>query len=103
MFIRYTHFGIGHPAMLHRIIKDCLGFESPGNAMDIVSDDNEADMGREEDSDGEGEGDEGCSDDDDGEVSDEEFSDEGNEKDDGWEGGEDEDEHEGEDDDLPSF
>jgi hypothetical protein len=65
MFIRYTHFGIGHPA------------------MHIVSDDNEADMGREEDSDGEGEGDEGCSDDDDGEVSDEEFSDEGNEKDDG--------------------
>lgn len=101
--MRYTHFGIGHPAMLRGIIRDCLGFESPGNAMDIVSDNDEADMGLEEDSDGEGEGDEGCSDDDDGEVSDEEIGDEGNEKDDGWEGGEDEDEQEGEDDDLPSF
>jgi len=25
MYMRYTHFGIGHSAMLRKIIRDCLG------------------------------------------------------------------------------
>ncbi|KAG1767493.1 hypothetical protein EV702DRAFT_1203702 [Suillus placidus] len=39
MFMRYTHLGVGHPAMLRRIARDCLGFEAPADAMDVVDHD----------------------------------------------------------------
>lgn len=41
MFMRYTHLGVGHPAMVRNMIKDCLEFESRGAT--IVSNSNEAD------------------------------------------------------------
>ncbi|KAG0699685.1 hypothetical protein DFH29DRAFT_877166 [Suillus ampliporus] len=49
MFMRYTHLGVGHPAILQNIIKDCLKFKSPGAT--IVSNSNEADMDYEGNSD----------------------------------------------------
>lgn len=44
MFIRYTHFGIGHPVALRKITRDCLGSlvaapaDCDSDAMDIVDD-----------------------------------------------------------------
>lgn len=35
MFMRYTHFGVGHPVMLRRMIRDCES-PAPANAMDVV-------------------------------------------------------------------
>jgi hypothetical protein len=110
MFMRYTHFGVGHPAMLRRIARDSFRDDSPSGITNAVSNSNivalEADIAYGEDNDGEGY--EGCSDE--GEPSDEECSDEElededegeeNESDDGCE----EDGHEFEDefDDLLSF
>lgn len=97
MFMRYTHFGVGHPTMLRRIIRDCFGYKSGlDDIIDDAGNSNEADVSNED-----GEVYEGCGDDDDlddDDVSDEEFSDEelehedeGNENDDGWEGDEPED------------
>ncbi|KAG2049932.1 hypothetical protein BDR06DRAFT_984188 [Suillus hirtellus] len=81
MFIRYTHFGIGHPVMLWKIIRDCLDFESTGNALDIESGANEeVDVGYEEN--GAGDSCDGYSDEEEEEeeeLSDEELEDEGNE------------------------
>lgn len=39
MFARYTHFGIGHPAMLRKIVQDTLGSHSVTRAdtMDIAN------------------------------------------------------------------
>lgn len=39
MFMRYTHFGVGHPVMVRRLTRDCLGYESvtPVDAMDAVN------------------------------------------------------------------
>jgi hypothetical protein len=55
MFMRYTHLGVGHSAMLRRITRDCLGPElaTHTNAMDVVDASNE-DMDHEEAGDGEG-------------------------------------------------
>jgi hypothetical protein len=106
MFMRYGHFGIGHPVMMRTIIRDCLGPDSPSNTMDTVGDRNEVDVDYAENGDDEGWN--GCGeDDDDDEMSDEEFSDEElerhgedeRERDHGLEGDEDEDD----DDDLLSF
>ncbi|KAG2052971.1 hypothetical protein BDR06DRAFT_972653 [Suillus hirtellus] len=36
MFLQYTHFGIGHPVMLWRIIRDIV---VPVNAMDVMDED----------------------------------------------------------------
>jgi hypothetical protein len=37
MFIRYTHFGVGHPALLRRITRDCFGYESGlGDTMEDI-------------------------------------------------------------------
>lgn len=43
--MRYTHLGVGHPVMLRRMTRDCLGSESvtPVNAMDVVNEDDDAD------------------------------------------------------------
>lgn len=42
MFIRYTHFGVGHPVAVRKIIRDCLGSPAVApaecDAMDIVED-----------------------------------------------------------------
>ncbi|KAG2048807.1 hypothetical protein BDR06DRAFT_1012728 [Suillus hirtellus] len=92
MFIRYTHFGIGHPVTLRKIIRDCLDFEPTGDTMDIESITNEEiDVGYEEN--GASDSCDGYSDDDDEEeeegeegeeeeeeeLGDEELEDEGNE------------------------
>lgn len=36
--MRYTHLGVGHPAILREIARDCFGSASvaPANAMDVV-------------------------------------------------------------------
>lgn len=39
MFMRYTHLGVGHPVMLRRITRDCLGLGAPADVMNVVSDD----------------------------------------------------------------
>ncbi|KAG2052923.1 hypothetical protein BDR06DRAFT_1009062 [Suillus hirtellus] len=36
MFMRYTHFGVGHPVMLRRIIRDIV---APTDAMDVMDED----------------------------------------------------------------
>ncbi|KAG2133212.1 uncharacterized protein EDB93DRAFT_1254984 [Suillus bovinus] len=76
MFMRYTHFGVGHPAMLHRIARDSFRNDSPSSITNAVNNSNivvlEADIGYGEDNDSEGY--EGCSNE--GELSDEECSDE---------------------------
>lgn len=41
MFMRYTNLGVGHPATVRNMVKDCLEFESRGAT--IVSNSNEAD------------------------------------------------------------
>jgi hypothetical protein len=92
MFMRYTHLGVGHPAMLRNITKNCLGLKSLGAT--VIS--NKADMDHEGDSDKELYA--GCSDaeeDSDEEISDDEMEDENLDK-----GGGDNDD---DDDDLPSF
>jgi hypothetical protein len=38
MFMRYTHFGIGHPAMLRKIVKDALGSEDDVEDLEECSD-----------------------------------------------------------------
>lgn len=35
MFLRYTHFGVGHPVMQRRIIRDCESL-ALANVMDVV-------------------------------------------------------------------
>ncbi|KAG2739784.1 hypothetical protein P692DRAFT_201872909 [Suillus brevipes Sb2] len=95
MFMRYTHLGVGHPAMLRNITKDCLGFKSPGAT--VISESDEADTDCEGNSDEECSP--GCSDaeeESDEEISDDETGDEDSDSDEG--GGDDDD-----DDDLPSF
>jgi hypothetical protein len=90
MFIRYTHFGIGHPVTLRKIIRDCFGFQSLGDTMDIAGSSN-AEVDEDYEGNGTGESHDGCSDDEDEdeeELSDEELEDEANE---GWEGDEDDD------------
>lgn len=84
MFMRYTCLGIGHPAALRRITRDCLG-------SDIVVSPHTMDIG--EDSDGDLEGFDGSHEEgEDGEDDDEESDDE--ESDDDLSGGEqDEDEN----------
>lgn len=75
MFMWYTHLGVGHPAMLRNITKDCLGFKSPGAT--ITSNSNEADVDYEVSSDEECYT--GCSDaeeESDEEISDDEMEDE---------------------------
>ncbi|KAG2046631.1 hypothetical protein BDR06DRAFT_985499 [Suillus hirtellus] len=39
MFMQYTHLGVGHPVMLWRITRDCLGLGAPADVMNVVSDD----------------------------------------------------------------
>lgn len=38
MFMRYTGFGVGHPVMLRKFVRDCYGSDlmAPTNAMDVV-------------------------------------------------------------------
>jgi hypothetical protein len=42
MFIRYTHFGVGHPVAVRKMVKDCLGSPAAAPAdrdtMDIFDD-----------------------------------------------------------------
>jgi hypothetical protein len=85
MFMRYTHLGVGHPAMLRNITKDCLEPKSPGAT--VVSDNNEEDIDYEGDSDKEHYA--GCSDAE--EESDEEISDNETGDEDSDEGGRDDD------------
>jgi hypothetical protein len=71
MFMRYTHFGVGHSPMLRKIIRDCLGSVSVALAdpMDNATEGNGDNADREEAGDGEGHeynNDEEESDDDDG-------------------------------------
>ncbi|KIK39154.1 hypothetical protein CY34DRAFT_14574 [Suillus luteus UH-Slu-Lm8-n1] len=80
MYMRYTHFGVGHPVSLRRIIRDCESL-ALANAMDVVDeevDDDEEDRGG-----------------DDEQYEDDEFSDEELEDDDEGDG---EDDDEGSDD-----
>lgn len=35
MFLRYTPFGVGHPATVRRITRDCLRSEAPADTMDV--------------------------------------------------------------------
>lgn len=63
--MRYGHFGVGHPVAMRRMTKDC---------MEIVDGSDDVDYAAEDLSDGEGF--DGCSEDDDDETSDEELSDE---------------------------
>jgi hypothetical protein len=41
MFMRYTHFGVGHPVMLRRMTRECLGSDlvALDDAMDVINDD----------------------------------------------------------------
>lgn len=90
IFMRYNHFGIGHPAMLRRIVRDSSGFESPSDINDEENSDGEHEEFGDDD------GDEDNNDNTDDEVSDVEFSGEEQEQEDegngGWEGNVDEDE-----------
>lgn len=79
MFIRYTHFGVGHPAMLRRIARDCESVALGGVVGGVTStNETDSDMGHDENGhhDTEDDEDDSGSDSDSGEISDEEFSDE---------------------------
>jgi hypothetical protein len=79
MFIRYTHFGVGHPAMLRRIARDCESVVRGGVVGGVTStDETDLDMGHDENGhrDTEDDEDDSNSDSDSEEVSDEGFSDE---------------------------
>ncbi|KIK32956.1 hypothetical protein CY34DRAFT_813946 [Suillus luteus UH-Slu-Lm8-n1] len=96
MFMRYTHFGVGHPVMVRRLTRDCLGYESvtPVDAMDAVNEVDDTDdvevEGREAYHDGQ-------ADDNESEDEDEEDGEDDEDEEDG-EDEEDEGEDEGEDD-----
>jgi hypothetical protein len=75
MFMRYTYFGVGHPAILRRIIRDCFDDSvMRGDTTGIINNNHEEDMAYEDNS-GNSDYDSGC-DDEDEEARGEEFSDE---------------------------
>lgn len=81
MFIHYTNFGIGHPAMLQRIASDCKSVALGGVVSGVTSTNKtDLDMGHDENGHYDMEDDnldlDLDSDSDSGEVSDEEFGDE---------------------------
>jgi hypothetical protein len=41
MFMRYTHFGVGHPVLLRRMVRECLSSDlvAPDDAMNVINDD----------------------------------------------------------------
>lgn len=39
MFLRYTDLGVGHPATLRKLVRDCSSLESEVADMDVDSDD----------------------------------------------------------------
>lgn len=82
MFIRYTHFGVGHSAMVRKIVRDCSESVAQTNAIDIDNDEDEDGNGFDGYDDEQDDSDEEC--DDDGE------SDDSVEDDDGEDVGEDE-------------
>jgi hypothetical protein len=81
MFMRYTGFGIGHPVMLRKFVRDCISSDlmAPTHTMDTVDADE-----HEDDIDGEGnDARDAVHDEDDEESSDEELSDESSSEGDG--------------------
>jgi hypothetical protein len=44
MFLRYTHLGVGHSAMLRKITRDCSESVVQINAMDIANSSNDEDV-----------------------------------------------------------
>lgn len=43
MFMRYTHFGVGHSAMLRKIIRDCTESVAQNNTMEIENSNDDED------------------------------------------------------------
>lgn len=82
MFMRYTHFGVGHPVMLRRMTRECLGSDlvALDDAMDVIDDD-AADHDN-EDGDGECEEDDGEQEEAEDEVEDLDEGDDDDEEDD---------------------
>lgn len=52
--MRYTHFRVGHSAMLWKLIRDCSELGAQTNAMDIANSSNNEDLDYEVIGDGEG-------------------------------------------------
>jgi hypothetical protein len=52
--MRYTYFGVGHSAMLRKVVKDCSESVSQTNVMDVANGSNDEDLDYEVIGDGEG-------------------------------------------------